>query len=112
MQNKPGISPVNPWESAARAGMARTIIAGFSPVFPTLAAYWRQIDDALADVPALAAEIARLNAWLTTCRLDRANLAAAGRATIAACLDGERDPLGFLRDELDAQGFSASRGDA
>ena len=89
MQNTPGTSPVNPLEAAARADIARNIIAGFSAVFPTLAAFWRQVDDALADVPALAAEITRLHARLATCRLDRANLAAAARATIAAYLSGE-----------------------
>ena len=47
---------------------------------------------------------------LTAVRLDRANLAAAGRATIAAYHDGEPDPLSYLRDELHAQGFSTERG--
>jgi hypothetical protein len=60
----------------------------------------------------LASEIARLNARLAETRLDRANLAAAGRASIAAYLSGERDPLGYLRDELHAQGFGIPRGDA
>jgi hypothetical protein len=60
-------------------------------------------------VPALTAEIARLNAELRAVRLDRANLAAAGRATLAASRDGEPDPLSYLRDELAAQGFASSR---
>jgi len=111
MQNTPRISPVNLLEAATRADTARHIIAGFSLAFPALGAYWRQVDDALADVPALAAEITRLNARLAACRLDRADLAAAGRATIAAYLDGEPDPLGYLRDELHAQGFGIPRGD-
>ena len=36
-------------------------------------------------------------------RLDRANLLAAARATIAAHHDGEPDPLAYLRDELNVQ---------
>ena len=44
--------------------------------------------------PPLAAELAAT-------RLDRANLIAAMRAALAADADGERDPLSYLRDELD-----------
>ena len=95
-------------EAATRADIAHRIIAGFSTAFPTLAAQWRQIDAALADVAVLAAEVTRLSDALSAVRLDRANLAAAARAAIAAYLDGERDPLSYLRDELHAQGFSVS----
>jgi hypothetical protein len=35
-------------------------------------------------------------------RLDRANLLAAIRATLAADGEGEPDPLGYLRDEIDS----------
>jgi hypothetical protein len=42
---------------------------------------------------------------LRAVRLDRANLAAAGRAALAASLDGDPDPLSFLRAELATQGF-------
>jgi hypothetical protein len=56
-------------------------------------------------VPTPTAEIARLNAELRAIRLDQANLAAAGRATLAASRDGEPDPLSYLRDELAAQGY-------
>jgi hypothetical protein len=38
-------------------------------------------------------------------RLDRANLAAAGRATLAAAQDRDPDPFSFLRAELATQGF-------
>ena len=69
---------------------------------PTLAEIWRYLEDAFNDVPALAAEITRLAAELNNTRLDRANLLAAARATIAAHHDGEPDPLSYLRDELDA----------
>ena len=82
---------------------ARSIITGFSNALPTLTHFWRQIDAALADTPALTAELTRLHADLTTVRLDRANLAAAARATLAAHHDGEPDPLSYLRDELEAQ---------
>jgi hypothetical protein len=71
---------------------------------------WRQIDDALSDTSALTAEIEHLRARLTTSRLDRANLAAAGRATITAYRNGESDPLAYLRDELHNQGFATGRG--
>jgi hypothetical protein len=112
MQKTPRTSPPDPLEAATRAGIARHIIAGFSPAFPALATFWHQVDDALADVPALADEVTRLKAQITACRLGRADLAAAGRATIAAYLDGEPDPLAYLRDELHAQGFGTPRGDA
>ena len=57
-----------------------------------------------------SAEITRLRAELADARLDRANLAAAALATIAAHADGEPDPLSYLRDELRAQGYDPSRG--
>ena len=61
------------------------------------------IDSALADVPAVLAELQRARAELEAARLDRANLLAAMRATLAAHADGEADPLYYLRDELDAR---------
>jgi len=82
-----------------------------SPVSRSL---WRQVDDSVSDVRVLAAEIARLRDRLNACRIDRANLAAAGRVTITAYNNGEPDPLACLRDELHAQGFGArgqGRGD-
>jgi hypothetical protein len=63
---------------------------------------WGYLTEALNDVPALSAEIARLSDALRRARLDRANLIAAAHATIAADHDHERDPLSYLRDELDA----------
>ncbi|HEU5157029.1 MAG TPA: hypothetical protein VFU43_08535 [Streptosporangiaceae bacterium] len=86
--------------------MARDIVAGFSAASPTLAEIWNYVETALADTPALVTEITRLRAEATGARLDRANLVAAIRATIAAHHDGEDDPLSYLRDELDAQGYS------
>ena len=74
-------------EITTRNRIARHIIEGFSLVFPTLNNFWLQIDGALAD-------------------------ALAGRATIAAYLDGESRPLSYVRDELHAQGFCRPRGDS
>jgi hypothetical protein len=106
----PSSTAINLLEADTRAQTARYIIDGFSIVFPTLAGFWDRIDGALADTPVLTAEIADLRTRLSECRLDRANLAAAGRATITAHHNGEADPLGYLRDELRAQGFAAELG--
>jgi hypothetical protein len=89
-------------EVTTRNDVARDIIAGFAAVTPTLAGAWRLVDTALADIPAALAELARLQAELEGARLDRANLLAAIRATLAAWADGETDPLWYVRDELDA----------
>lgn len=104
--------PDHPLEVATRNRTARHIVAGFSTAFPTLADTWRYLDTALADSPALSAEITRLRAELAGVRLDLANLAAAALATLAARDDGEPDPLSYLRDELRAQGHDTSRGRA
>ena len=85
---------------STRNAHARNIIAGFASVLPTLADWWRALDAALADTTALAAQVTRLSAELDRLRLDRANLHAAMRATLAAHADGEPDPLWYLRDEL------------
>jgi CelD/BcsL family acetyltransferase involved in cellulose biosynthesis len=66
-------------EAATRNRAARRIVAGFSAALPTLEEIWRQLEAALADTPALSAEI-------------------------SAHLDGEPDPLAYLRDELAARG--------
>ena len=91
-------------EAATRNHAARRIIAGFTTALPTLAEIWQQLEAALADTPALATEITRFRAELAGTRLDRANLLAAARAVITAHLDGEPDPLSYLRDELAARG--------
>ena len=66
--------------------------------------------DAVVDVACYDPGTARLSAELAATRMDRANLLAAMRATIAAHADGEADPLYYLRDELNArQGLSAGR---
>ena len=87
----------------ARNDNARRIIAGFVSATPAASEMWEQVDRALADVPAMGGVIARLFAELAETRMDRANLLAAMRATIAAHADGEPDPLYYLRDELDAR---------
>lgn len=96
-------------EVATRNDTAQYIIAGFATAMPTLADVWRYLEDAFTDVPMLAAEITRIAAELQNTRLDRANLLAAARATIAAHHDGESDPLIYLRDELAAQASTPGR---
>jgi hypothetical protein len=96
-----------PAEVTTRNDIARDVIAGFAAVTPTLAGMWRLIDAALADLPAVLAELGRTRAELDAVRLDRANLLAAIRATLAADAEGEPDPLGYLRDELDSTDASA-----
>ncbi len=87
----------------ARNDHARLVIAGFMSTMPVAPEMWSQVDHALADVPVLGAVIGRLAGELADTRMDRANLLAAMRATIAAHADGEPDPLYYLRDELDAR---------
>jgi hypothetical protein len=90
-----------------RNDIARDIIAGYAAVTPHMAGIWRLLEQALADLPAVLAELGRTRAELEAVRLDRANLLAAIRATIAADAEGECDPLGYLRDELDSPEGSA-----
>ena len=78
---------------STRNTFARHVVAGFAAGWPKLADWWQALDDALADLDALAVHLARL---------DRANLRAAIRAAVAAHADGEPDPLWYLRDELNA----------
>jgi hypothetical protein len=87
----------------ARNDNARRIIAGFMSAMPIASEMWEQVDHALADVPVMGAVITRLTAELANTRMDRANLLAAVRATVAAHADGEADPLYYLRDELDGR---------
>lgn len=95
-------SSIDLQEVANRNDAARHIIAGFSSAMPTLADIWRHLESALDDTPVLSAEITRLTAELHDARLDRANLLAAARATLSASLEGQSDPLSYLRDELTA----------
>jgi hypothetical protein len=98
-------SSINLPEVHARNDAARHIITGFAASLPVLADIWQYVTDALDDERALSAEITRLSTELQDTRLDRANLLAAARATIAAYHEGEPDPLYYLRDELDARGL-------
>jgi hypothetical protein len=91
----------------SRNDIARDIIAGFAAATPTLTGVWRFVDAALADVPAALAELGRARAELEAVRLDRANLLAAIRACLTANDEGEDDPLGYLRHELNAPDVSA-----
>ena len=77
-------------------------MAGCASALPTLADMWQALNDALADTIAVCAHLTRLSAELDRARLERANLRAAMRATLAAHADGEPDPMWYLRDELDA----------
>ena len=95
-------------EITTRNDIARDIIAGFAAVTPTLAGVFRLIDTALADLPAVLVDLGRTRSELEAVRLDRANLLAAIRATLAADAEGECDPLGYLRDELDSTAATAA----
>ena len=81
---------------------ARHVVVGCASALPSLAAMWQELDDALSDTIALSALVTRLASELERARLERANLRAAMRATLAAYADGEADPLWYLRDELNA----------
>ena len=102
-------STINLQEVTTRANSAQHVIVGFSRATPNLADLWQQVTHSLSDIPVLIVEITRLAAEVTSVRLDRADIAAAGRATIAAWHDGEPDHLSYLRGELDAQGFGTQR---
>lgn len=65
---------------------------------------WPYLDAVLADIPVMAGVITRQGADLAQARLNRANLAAAALAVVAATREGEPDALSYLRDELHAQG--------
>jgi hypothetical protein len=95
--------PIDLQDIETRNRNARHIVAGFSRALPTLTEVWCYLADALADTPHLIREVLRQRADLAGIRLDRANLLAAMRATLAAAGDGEADPLAYLRDELDAR---------
>ena len=99
----------------ARNDQARQIVAGCAAAMPTLADLWRPVDDALTDAVLLCAQVTLLSAQVTLLaeelersRLDRANLRAAMRATLAAHADGEPDPMWYLRDELTAAQMPAA----
>jgi len=95
-------------EVGTRNRQARRLVAGCSCAIPALGQLWRHIDRCLSDVPVLISEIICLRREISVRGLERANLAAAARATLAALAAGrsaEPDPLWYLRDELAAQGL-------
>jgi hypothetical protein len=92
--------PLDLEDIATRNRSAQRIIAGFSRSLPTLTEIWHYLGAALADTSRLIIEVLRQRSDLAGVRLDRANLLAAIRATLAAARDGEADPLTYLRDEL------------
>jgi hypothetical protein len=96
-------------EVNTRVCAAQHVITGFSRAIPNLADLWQQVTHSLSDIPLLTAEVTRLGSELTSARLDRADLAAAGRAAIAAWHDGEPDHLSYLRGELELHGFDTQR---
>jgi hypothetical protein len=95
-------------EVTNRNDITRDLIAGFAAVTPNLAGVWRYVDRALADIPATLADLGRARAELEAVRLDRANLLAAIHAALSAHDEGEDDPLGYLRAELDPPGTQAT----
>jgi ABC-type transporter Mla subunit MlaD len=105
MTHAPPVSSVFVQEAHDRSRSARHLIAGLSPALPVLADAWQKLNRALCDVPVLTTEITRLHTELAAVRLERANLAAAGRTTLTAHRSGDPSPLTYLRDELFAQGF-------
>ncbi|TDE39366.1 hypothetical protein [Actinomadura sp. 6K520] len=104
MPDTPPHVKVNVQEVRTRNLAAREIVANLSAAMPSIEDLWLRLYAALADVPALVSEITRLASVLAKVRRDRANLVAAGRATLKAERDAEPDPLYYLRDELRAQG--------
>jgi hypothetical protein len=89
-------------EITTRNTLAQEIITGFSAGTPALAEFWDYLTTALSDTRALTAELSAI-------RLDRDNLLAAIRATLAAHADGEPDPLYYIRDELNAHQTDSQR---
>lgn len=107
MTNTPYHPRIDLQEAINRSRTARRIIANTWPDESLPAILRRTLDTTLDAIPALAEEIERLSTELRDTRIRRANLAAAARATLSAHHDGERDPLSYVRDELDAQGYDA-----
>lgn len=106
MTNTPYHPRIDLQEALNRSRTARRIIAHtWTDSHPTILR--QSIESALNAVPALVTEVTRLSVELRDTRIHRANLAAAARATLTAHREGEPDPLSYLRDELDAQGYEA-----
>jgi len=107
LTNRTRPAPDDLQEVTTRHHLARDLTTGLADQHPTQ--IWQHLLNSFADIPALTAEITRLRMDLAHARLDRANLAAAALASIAA--HDDPDPLCYLRDELRAQGYTTtSRG--
>jgi hypothetical protein len=107
LTNRPCTTTTNDLqEVTTRYRLARQLLERLAADYPPCT--WRSMAAAFADIPAPTAETTRLRADLAHARLDRANLAAAALAAIAAHHDGDPDPLSYLRDELCAQGHDAT----
>src|SRR5215468_5800388 len=76
-------------EASSRNRRARRIVTGLSRAVPAVGELWQPIEGSLSDVPVLISEIIRLRREIGAGRLDRANLAAAARASLAAGRDTE-----------------------
>jgi hypothetical protein len=106
LTNRPRITANDLQEVTTRHRTAQDLTQGLAVEYP--ADIWQHLLTAFADIPALTAEVGRLRTDLAHARLDRANLAAAALAAIAAHHDGEPDPLSYVRDELHAQGHGTT----
>lgn len=93
---------INLQEAIARNQHARQILADACAVHPVLGGTAREVDAALLDAAALIGEIIEI-------RLEISFLAAAAKAALRAYADETPDPLWFIRDELDAQGWTDGR---
>ncbi|MBT2213773.1 hypothetical protein [Actinomadura sp. NEAU-AAG7] len=109
MPDTPEHVTINLEEVRTRNLVAREIVSALSEAMPSLGELWLRLNAALTDSPTLVSEVSRLVEALAKVRRDRANLVAAGRATLYAARDAEPDPLYYLRDELRAQGHLPPR---
>jgi hypothetical protein len=96
-RSRPQVSRCTPDPRGAAVNPTQPDAASIDPTTPTT-------DElvAITDVSALIDEVRSLRVALRDARLRAANLEAAARATLGAAADGERDPLFYLRDELEA----------
>jgi hypothetical protein len=104
MPNTPG-TIIDHKEVSYRAVIAGLIIGQCFSDFPSLASRWQPVSESLADIPVLVSQACGLAGSLASQRRRQGNLAAAAKASLAACDDQDHDPLGYLRDELAAQGY-------
>ncbi|MFB4314764.1 hypothetical protein [Actinomadura sp. 21ATH] len=104
MPGTPPSSRLDPQEVRNRNRAAREIVAALAEALPGIGDLWLRIHAALTDTLTLLSQVNRLAAEVVKARRDRANLAAAARASLLADRDAEPDPLYYLRDELRAQG--------